>query len=66
MTWATAHPDGSNFMVLARGEGTGGTWNILSDGNTTPLANTPNSVIFIVRNNNFGITDGIINFAIFA
>ncbi len=59
MTWYTAHPDGANFIVFAQGEGTGGTWNILSDANTTSLANTPNLVIFIERNNNFGITDGM-------
>ncbi len=65
ISWATPHPDGANFIVLCQGEGTGGTWNIISDGNdTTDLANSPTSVTFIVRNNTFALTDGIVNFAI--
>jgi hypothetical protein len=67
MTWSPAHPDGSNFICLAQGEGTGGTWNILHDGNSSfDLANSPTSVTFIVRNNTFALTDGIINFTILA
>jgi len=62
-----AHPDGANFIVLAQGEGTGGTWNILHDANNSAdLANSPTSVTFIVRNNTFALTDGIVNFTILA
>ena len=66
MTWSTPHPDGDNFIVFAQGEGMGSTWNILHNANTTNLANTSRSVMFIVRDSNFTITDGIINFAVVA
>jgi hypothetical protein len=65
LSWTTPHPDGANFICFAQGEGTGSTWNILHDGNATEdLANSPTSVTFIVRNNSFALTDGIVNFAI--
>jgi hypothetical protein len=65
LSWAAPHPDGANFICFAQGEGTGSTWNILHDGNATEdLANSPTSVTFIVRNNTFALTDGIVNFAV--
>ena len=64
ITWVTPHPDAANFIVFAQGEGTGSTWNILHNANTTDLANESRTVTFIVRDNSFTITDGIINFAV--
>ncbi len=65
ISWTTAHPDGSNFIVFAQGEGVpSSAWNILHNANSTNLANTDTSVTFIVRDNNFGSVDGIMNFAI--
>ncbi len=66
ITWSPAHPDGTSFIVFCQGEGLGSTWNILSNANAGELANTTTSALFVVRNNTFGITDGIINFAILA
>ena len=64
VSWSVAHPDGGNFIVFAQGEGTGSTWNILHNANSTDLANGAGTVTFIVRDQNFTITDGIINFAV--
>jgi hypothetical protein len=64
ISWGTAHPDGTNFIVFAQGEGTGSTWNILHNANSTTLANGARTVTFICRDNGFNITDGIINFAV--
>jgi len=61
ISWMIPHPVSSIFMVFAEGEGTGRTWNILRDTNRTTLANTAKSCTFIVRNNSFVVTDGIIN-----
>ena len=64
ITWVTPHPDATKFIVFAQGEGTGSTWNILHDANSTNLANESRTVTFICRDNDFVITDGIINFAV--
>ncbi len=67
ITWTTVHPDGANFIVFCQGEGTGSGWNILIDGNSSEdLANSETSVTFIVRDQNFALTDGIISFALLA
>ncbi len=67
MTWAEPHPDGANFLCFEQGEGTGSTWNILHDANDSEdLANSANSVTFITMNNAFGITDGILSWAVVA
>ena len=67
LSWTVPHPDGANYICLAQGEGTGGTWNVLHDANDSDdLANSPTSVTFITRNNTFALTDGIVNFAILA
>ncbi len=67
ITWTPVHPDGANFLCFEQGEGTGSGWNILHDGNSTEnLANSETSVTFIVRDQNFDLTDGIISFALLA
>ncbi len=66
-SWTVPHPDGANFTVLCQGEGQPtSAWNVLSNANTTHLANTSTSVSFVVRDNNFASVDGIMNFVVLA
>ena len=64
--WVEPHPDGDNFVCLEQGEAIGGSaWNIIHNANST-TANGSKRVYFIVRDNNFSLIDGIMNFAILA
>ena len=68
ITFAVAHPDGSNFIAISGGEGIGGSaWNIVHQASgSSPHVNTPTSVTFIVRDNNFAEVAGAFDFVVLA
>jgi len=68
ITFAAAHPDGSNFIALGSGEGiTGSAWNIVHQATgSSPHVNTSTSVTFIVRDNNFNEVNGSFDFVVLA
>ena len=63
----TAHPDGTNYIALAMGEGyAGSAWNIVNNANAITYANTASSTTFIVRDQNMTAIDGALNFVVLA
>jgi hypothetical protein len=67
INFAQPHPDGSNYIALALGEGyAGSAWNIVNNANTTTYANTDSSTVFIIRDQNMTAVSAAFNFVVLA
>ena len=67
INYAEPHPDGTNVIVLAMGEGiSGSAWNVVNNANSTTYANTATSTTFIWRDQNMNATDARFSFVVLA